>query len=275
MNDQIRVFKLKFNPEDVNPEVLDAAFWEIDHLGIEEKDDYLLIYFEEGTFSASDTLSILEQFSLQDKVEVSDYTLEEKNWNQIWETHFEPISIKDEVYIRADFHPPQRDMLELIIQPKMAFGTGHHETTRAMIELMMDLDFDKKSALDMGCGTGVLGIYALKRQADFVDFIDNDKWCYDNTLENIRKNNLPDQHVFLADHLNHEKKYDIILANIHKNVILNQLKDYKNHLKPNGVLLVSGFYERDMPDILKKAEQFGLHYEKENIINNWCSLKLK
>ena len=275
MNEKIRVFKIKFDPKLINTEVLNAAFWDADHLGIEEKEEHLLVYFKDRTFSKSDILAILEQFGLQEEVEVKDYVLKEENWNQIWETNFEPISIKNKIYIRADFHPSKPDMQELIIQPKMAFGTGHHETTRGMIELMMENDFSKRSVLDMGCGTGVLGIYALKSKAQFVDFIDNDKWCYENTIENLQKNYLPKQNVFLTDCIDNGKKYDIILANIHKNVILKQHIDYKNHLQSNGLLFISGFYEDDKNDILHQADQLGLHFEKENIVEDWCILKLK
>ena len=275
MNERIRVFKIKFDPEQINAEILSAAFWETDHLGIEEKEDHLLVYFEDGNFYTSDILLVLEQYGFKEKVEVSDEVIKDQNWNKSWESNFDPILIKDKVYIRADFHPSKPEMLELIIQPKMAFGTGHHETTRGMIELMMETDFSKKSVLDMGCGTGVLGIYALKCKAQFVDFIDNDKWCYENTIENLQKNQLPEQDVFLTDRLNNRKKYDVILANIHKNIILNQLVDYKNHLHPNGLLLVSGFYEKDKHDILNQADQLGLHFEKERIIQNWCILKFQ
>ena len=271
----MKVFRLKFDPKAINAEIINAAIWSAKHSGIEVKDDKFLIYVEDGKLNEADIWFILDQHGLKEKVEVTSEILAEQNWNKAWEANFNPIIIENKVFIRADFHQSRPDMLELIIHPRMTFGTGHHETTRGMMELMTKLDFTDKSVLDMGCGTGILGIYALKSKALAVDFIDNDKHCYENTIENIQKNQLANQRVFLTDRLDNGKKYDYILANIHKNIILNQLADYKRHLKPNGRLLISGFYESDKYEILEKAKQNGLCFEEKNLIKEWLTIKLK
>ena len=271
----MRVFRLKFDPKAINADIINAAFWSAEHSGIEVKDDELLIYVEDSKLNEADILFIVEQHGLKEKVEVTSEVLKDQNWNKAWEANFAPILIKNKVFVRADFHQSRPEMLELIIHPRMTFGTGHHETTRGMMELMTELNFTGKSVVDMGCGTGILGIYALKSKASFVDFIDNDKHCYENTIENIQKNELAHQHVFLTDRLDNGKKYDYILANIHKNIILDQLADYKRHLKPSGKLLISGFYENDKDEIIEKAKQNGLCFEEENLVKDWLTIKLK
>ena len=271
----MRVFKLIFDPNEIDAEIVNAVFWNADHSGMEAKEDRILIYVEDSRLNETDILSTVEQYGFSEKIKVTSEVLEDQNWNRAWEANFDPILIRNKVYIRAQFHQSRPEMQELIIDPKMTFGTGHHETTRGMIELMAEIDFTDKSVLDMGCGTGVLGIYALKCKARSVDFIDNDKRCCDNTIENLQKNKLVSQDVSLADRLNNGKKYDFILANIHKNVIIHQLGDYSNHLKPKGKLLVSGFYKNDKPEILDKAGENALCFEKENIIDRWITLKLK
>lgn len=275
MKDEIKVFKLSYKDKNLSSDIVSAALWNLDHSGIEEKEDHLLVYSTDHRSIREDINTSLKAFDLSDKVSIKEKLIKNENWNENWESNFKPISIKDKVHIRADFHPPRPEMQELIIQPKMAFGTGHHETTRGMIELMMGSDMKDKTILDMGCGTGVLGIYALQCQADHVDFIDNDKWCYENTLENLEKNGCKEQKVLLADHLATDGTYDVILANIQKNVILEQLNDYVAKLSQQGVIITSGFYKTDGPSILQKAEELGLHFDNERIINGWCVLKLK
>ena len=275
MNNEIRVFELSLIDEALSYGFLSAVIWQLEHSGVEEKEEHLLVYSSDHKLNKEDINASLKAFGLSNKVSISEKLIKNENWNENWESNFDPICIKDKVYIRADFHAPRPDMQELIIQPKMAFGTGHHETTRGMIELMMESDMKDKTVLDMGCGTGVLGIYALMCQADHVDFIDNDKWCYENTLENLKKNACEEQKVLLADRLKTKKSYDIILANIHKNVILGQLKDYEGHLSQNGEIITSGFYEKDKQIVLQKAEELGFYFDSERVINSWCVLKLK
>jgi ribosomal protein L11 methyltransferase len=179
-----------------------------------------------------------------------------QNWNEIWETHFHPIQVDDFVAVRADFHPPTEGVVfDLIINPKMAFGTGHHETTHMMMQMMRDVDFNSKKVFDYGCGTGILAILASKLRATHIVAVDIEEPSYDNTIENSRINNVEN---ITAYHGTLEavpvEKYDIILANINRNVILNSLNDLKNRLNPGGLLMISGFLKDDfniMTDALK------------------------
>lgn len=275
MTDDTLVFQIDFDADQINYELIIAACNQLDHLGLEEKSNRILLYVEASKVDQQNITEVLAAFGLNEFVDISHKTVQDQNWNKIWENHFAPILIDNQVYIRAEFHAPKPDLQEIIIQPKMAFGTGHHATTQAMIQLMIQIKFQNKQVLDMGCGTGVLGIFALKSKAENVNFVDNDQWCYQNTIDNLEKNQLEPQQVQLADRLAHNTCYDVILANIQRNVILDQIADYNIHLKDKGLLLVSGFYEKDVRLIIDKAIKYGLQLVDKRVINEWCALKLK
>ena len=227
--------------------------------------------------------AVLEDiYALKNKEFDISYTVEEiaqVNWNEEWEKNFNPILIENTVHIRAPFHDKIEGISnEIIIEPKMSFGTGHHETTHMMVKHLLTLakenKIKRKTVLDMGCGTGVLAILAEQLGAAKLDAIDIDNWCYLNSLENITRNNAKNIQVFEGDaSLLINKKYDIIIANINRNILLNDMKTYLNVLAEDGILLLSGFYQEDIPIIDKEACKTGLKLHSIEEMNNWVALR--
>lgn len=202
--------------------------------------------------------------------------IEQINWNSEWEKNFQPIEVEGKVSVRAPFHPKTNLPYEIIIEPKMSFGTGHHETTYAMLQQLLTLEVKNKSVLDMGCGTGILAIFAEMKGATPIDAIDIDPWCYENSLENVNRNGCTQILVYEGDaSLLTHKKYDIIIANINRNILLNDMKTYVQSLASKGILLLSGFYKKDIPIMDAEAEKYQL--KKEVVIekNNWVSVKYR
>ncbi len=211
-----------------------------------------------------------------DEFEIS-YTfseIEQTNWNAEWEKNFKPIIVDNICSVRAPFHEKPNTEFDIIIEPKMSFGTGHHETTHMMIQHILKNDFTNKSVLDMGCGTGVLAILAAFKNAKPIDAIDYDNWCYLNSLENVQRNNCKHITVLEGDaSLLVNKSYDIIIANINRNILLQDLKTYASCLYKGGILFLSGFYNDDIPIITAECEKFMLKFEEKLERNNWVSLK--
>lgn len=200
--------------------------------------------------------------------------IEPVNWNSEWEKNFEPIEIDDTVSIRAPFHETGTLKYNILIEPKMSFGTGHHETTHLMVQHLLKLDLQEKSILDMGCGTAVLAILAEMRGANTLDAIDIDPWCYENSLENVTRNNCKNITVFEGDaSLLINKKYDVIIANINRNILLHDIATYKRSLNENGILLLSGFYQKDIPSIDAEASKHRLEIDLILERNNWVGVK--
>lgn len=202
----------------------------------------------------------------------------QQNWNAQWEADYEPIIIADKILVCAPFH--QLDMgyeHTLIIQPKNTFGTGHHETTQLVLELMLKHDFKDASVFDFGCGTGVLGLMALKLGAKQIVGNDIDEWCVDNITENKSLNNLTDFEFRLGDlsQLKQEEVFDAILANINKNILLESFRTLAKHAKPESILLISGFYEKDLEDIRYAAEFSQFDYVAHLAKNDWCAAQFK
>ncbi|MCX6258844.1 MAG: 50S ribosomal protein L11 methyltransferase [Bacteroidia bacterium] len=201
----------------------------------------------------------------------------EKNWNEEWEKNYEPVVINDECIIRAHFHlSPGHVKYDIVIEPKMSFGTGHHETTRLMVDGLLNMDVMKKSVLDMGCGTGVLAILAKMKGASFVMAIDNDEWAYQNCIENTFINNTADIIVLCGDgSLLKDQRFDIILANINLNILIADMKHYSNSLNHGGRLLLSGIYKSDTETICREAAIYHLICENITEKNQWVCLKMK
>ncbi len=197
----------------------------------------------------------------------------DQNWNAVWESQYDPVLIDNRCMVRAPFHPKQAGVeFDIVIMPKMSFGTAHHETTKLMIQYLLSLQVTGKSLLDMGSGTAVLAILARMKGASPVTAVDNDEWAFNNALENVQSNNFADIEVLLGDaSLLSGKKYDIILANINRNILLNDIPVYRESLNPGGKLFMSGFYSEDLPLIEAKANETGLNLMSKRIENNWTA----
>ncbi|WP_086476260.1 MULTISPECIES: 50S ribosomal protein L11 methyltransferase [Arenibacter] len=207
-------------------------------------------------------------------IEYSFVEIEQENWNATWEQNFNPIQVGDKCVVRAPFHEKPEVEFDIVIEPKMSFGTGHHETTHMMLQHILEHDFKGKSVLDMGSGTGVLAILAAMKGAKSIDAIDIDNWCYLNALENVERNNCNHIKVYegTADLLV-DQQYDIIIANINRNILLEDIPAYVKCLAPDGLLFLSGFYVEDIPIITEKCEEVGLKFEKKLEKNNWVAVK--
>lgn len=200
--------------------------------------------------------------------------IDQVNWNQEWEKNFEAIDVDGKCHVRAPFHPKTNAEFDIIIEPKMSFGTGHHETTHMMIQHLLETDVTNLKTLDMGCGTAILAILAEMKGAKPIDAIDIDNWCYLNSIENAERNNCTEISVYEGDaSLLKGRKYDLIIANINRNILLNDMQQYVDCLNKNGILLLSGFYTEDIPYIDASCTEKGLTYVKKFERNNWTSLK--
>ncbi|MFN7676066.1 50S ribosomal protein L11 methyltransferase [Flavobacterium sp.] len=200
--------------------------------------------------------------------------IEQVNWNEEWEKNFEPIDVDGKCHVRAPFHPKTNAEFDIVIEPKMSFGTGHHETTHMMIQHLLETDVTNLKTLDMGCGTAILAILAEMKGAKPIDAIDIDNWCYLNSIENAQRNNCHEITVYEGDaNLLKDKNYDVIIANINRNILLNDMQQYVDSLKKDGILLLSGFYTEDIPFIDASCTEKGLTFVKKFERNNWVSLK--
>ncbi len=200
----------------------------------------------------------------------------QKNWNEVWESNFEPISISDKIFVRATFHQPKPEFpFEIVIDPKMAFGTGHHQTTSMMLELMLENDFADKKVLDMGCGTGILAIMASKLGASVITAIDYDQICYASTIENAQLNHIDNITALCGSKETiPNEQFDIILANINRNILLDQVERYNEALKAGGQVYFSGFYETpDLDIITAEAGKHNLKYISHKKNKDWVAAK--
>ncbi|MBC6409095.1 MAG: 50S ribosomal protein L11 methyltransferase [Ekhidna sp.] len=198
------------------------------------------------------------------------------NWNEEWEKNYAPVIIEDKCIVRASFHDPEPEFeYEIIVTPKMSFGTGHHATTYQMLAYQMQMDYQGKKVLDVGTGTGILSIMAQKRGASSVIATDIDDWCIENSLENFKLNSVKIEKLFKGqiEELS-ENNFDIIIANINKNVLLDQMEEYAEKLTSGGSLLVSGFYERDIFDLETAAGNYSLRKIGTTTKDNWAMIVL-
>ena len=232
--------------------------------GYIQKKDWNTAILEEVFILNSDEFSI----------EYKQNEVAQTNWNAEWEKNFQPIQVDDFVSIRAPFHKNPNLKYDIVIEPKMSFGTGHHETTHMMVRHLLQLDLEHKKVLDMGCGTGILAIFAEMKGAQPIDAIDIDTWCYENSLENVARNNCEHISVFKGDSaLLMNRKYDVIIANINRNILLSDMEVYANCIQEKGVLLLSGFYQEDISIIDAEVSKYNLKLETFIERNNWVALK--
>ncbi len=222
-------------------------------------------------------LEILQSLAVDYQIDWNFSVLQDRDWNLEWEKNFTPIVVDNRILIRAGFHPtiPGIDY-DIIIEPKMSFGTGHHPTTTLMLETLLDFSGQMKGkrVLDMGCGTGILSILAAKLGASTVTGIDIDEWSYRNARENIENNQLQNIQIKIgnAGLLEKEKEFDFILANINRNILLTDMPFYERCLKDGGILIMSGFYTQDLPSIRQKAAELGMTYGDQKMKQNWVAV---
>lgn len=267
-------YHFTIEPKELGSEILIAELGEKPFESFVESEFGVTAYIQKQLWSEDilDDLYILKspEFFISYTVE----EIEQVNWNEEWEKNFDPIDVDGKCHVRAPFHPKTDAEFDIVIEPKMSFGTGHHETTHMMIQHLLDMDVTDIKTLDMGCGTAILAILAEMKGAQPIDAIDIDNWCYLNSIENTERNSCTHISVYEGDAaLLTGKKYDLIIANINRNILLGDMQQYVDCMNPNGVLLLSGFYEEDIPAIDESCTQKGLSFVKKLQRNNWVSLK--
>ncbi len=267
-------FHFTVEPKELGSEILVAELGELPFESFIDSDFGIVAFIQKELYADGilDDLFVLKspEFTISYKIE----EIDQVNWNEEWEKNFEPIDVDGNCHVRAPFHPKTAAEFDIVIEPKMSFGTGHHETTHMMIQHLLEMNVVGMKTLDMGCGTAILAILAEMKGAQPIDAIDIDNWCYLNSIENAERNNCKHITVYEGDAaLLQNKKYDLIIANINRNILLNDMHTYVDCLNPKGTLLLSGFYTEDIPFIDASCTEKGLTYVKKFERNNWVSLK--
>ncbi|MDF9800621.1 ribosomal protein L11 methyltransferase [Catalinimonas alkaloidigena] len=268
---------LQFQCNETLTEILIAELSDQGYDSFWEQDEGFEAYILEKEYDEHKLQGILDRYQALGTTTFNVSTVEEKNWNVEWESNFEQIVVEDKCLVRADFHKPEQNFpYEIVINPKMSFGTGHHATTYLMLSWQLEIDHKQKKVMDAGCGTGILAIMAHLKGADEIVAFDNNEWAVDNTRENFEINHCPEIKMFLGtvEEIDKKEKFDIILANINRNVLLDEMDLYATRLKDNGILLLSGFYHYDASQIEEKASASGLKVKGLKERNDWVALKL-
>jgi ribosomal protein L11 methyltransferase len=265
------------NDEIVNS-ILSATIAEIGFESFVEDEFGTTAYIQSSLFDAAKLDALLSDFPVEAEIIYTYKVIEDRNWNEEWEkNYFQPLIIDDKCIIQSTFHKvPATYDYNIFIDPKMAFGTGHHQTTELMIREILKDSFTGKSVLDMGTGTAILAILASMRGADPIMAIDIDQWAYDNAMENLKINNIGNVEVKIggAELLGNET-YDIVLANINRNILLNDIPAYTTVLHEGGYLYMSGFYVEDIPAITEACSQNGLSFCYNTEKDNWTAVKFQ
>ncbi|WP_181307804.1 50S ribosomal protein L11 methyltransferase [Rufibacter sp. XAAS-G3-1] len=260
-----------------SPEYSEILIAELGELGFDtfqDTEEGFQGYIEEDRFSEGALQEVLERYQFAGEFPYQTRSIAKQNWNEEWEKNFESLLIAEKVSVRADFHPkPEGIAYDIVITPKMSFGTGHHETTTLMIENQLTLDHSRKRVLDMGCGTGILAIMAEQLGAREVLAVDIEDWTVENARENAERNHCSTLEVRLGDAavLQGEASFDLILANINRNVLLEDMPVYSQLLQPGNPLVLSGFYTEDLPILQERASELDLTFESSRNKNNWVS----
>lgn len=273
--------ELTFTLEPNNEAIADALISELATVGYDGfsyTDSGFKAYIPAAEFTPEtlENLELLSYFSEQCHISFTRQDIPDQDWNKVWEDHFTPILIDGKIQVRAGFHAPvPGTAYDIIIEPKMSFGTGHHSTTALMLKTIFELSeqFKDKRVLDMGCGTGILSIMTAKVGAREVTGIDIDDWAFNNAMENIGKNDIDNIRILIGDArlLQNEAPFDIILANINRNILLDDMQAYHRKLIPGGYLIMSGFYLHDLPAIREKADSLGLHFVSMHEEQQWVA----
>lgn len=264
-----------------DPEFTEILIAEVAEAGFDtfqETENGFEAFSEQEQYDSEILESIKERYRKVNPLLFEFSRVQKENWNEQWEKSFDPVIVDDQCIVRAEFHQLDRQFpYEIIITPKMSFGTGHHATTWLMLKSQLELDHRGKKVMDAGCGTCILSIMAEKRGASFVDAFDIDEWSTVNGQENLENNNCSKVRLRQGTvrSVTFENHFDMILANINKNILLDEMAEYHRHLKPEGLLVLSGFYNTDVPDLLSCAEQLGFSFMKQQEKDSWCTLTLK
>jgi ribosomal protein L11 methyltransferase len=275
-----KAFHITFEP--FNPELVSGVLWELPINGIEEQENELIVFSNNDSTKLSSLKSILNSLKKENVIgsySISSNIIKNKNWNKEWEKSIKVIKISDTLVIKPSFrsYKAKKGEIVITIDPKMSFGTGEHETTRLMLLLLEKFVQKKMKVLDVGTGTGILAIASIKLGAAYALGIDNDEWCYSNGLENIKINSVKDKVDIRTSEIDKikRKNFNLITANIQKNVLLNIADEFKKHLKQDGFLLLSGLLENDEKDILIKYRKLGFKLLEKMQMNEWIVLGLK
>jgi ribosomal protein L11 methyltransferase len=266
--------ELTVTTEDDFVEIIIAELAELGFDSFIETADGVQAYVPEPEFQDAAVKQLLESYAEKTTMSYSIKGIAQQNWNAEWEKHFEPIEVTDKVYVRAAFHAPNPDFeYNIVITPKMSFGTGHHETTSMVMELQLSLDHQDKTVLDVGTGTGILSILAAKLGAADIKAFDIDEWSVENTEENQELNNVSNMSVRLGTIQDEPSAvYDVVLANINRNILLDEIPVYATFMKSGGYLIVSGFYEHDKADIQAIASKHNLEKIDSRNKNQWAAV---
>ncbi|RXG27588.1 50S ribosomal protein L11 methyltransferase [Leeuwenhoekiella marinoflava] len=267
-------YEFKVAPVNPGAEILIAELSQLDFESFDETEEGVKAYI----LSALDKEDLLEDIYLlknpEFEISYAVKLIEPINWNEEWEKNFEPIEVDGICSVRAPFHPKPDTEFDIVIEPKMSFGTGHHETTHLMIKHLLKIEIAGLRTLDMGCGTGILAILAALKGAKPVDAIDIDPWCYENTVENVSRNGVDFIKTYEGDSsILKGKQYDLIIANINRNILIDDIPTYAGCLNHEGILLLSGFYTQDIPAITNVCNQHGLNFIMNFEKNNWVACK--
>lgn len=271
--------KLSIQPySDELSEILMAELGELGYESFFETENGLEAYIQVTTYNKAELEKLLDSYKAQHSIAFEETLIKAQNWNAVWESNFEPIVIDNRCTIRAPFHTDMPALeYDIIIEPKMSFGTGHHDTTYLMAEWLLNNDVKNLKVLDMGCGTGILAILAAMKNALPIDAIDIDEWAYNNAIDNVRANNVADKIIVKqgdASLLN-GCTYNLILANINRNILLQDMVTYASSLEKDGILVVSGIFTEDIPMIIEEATKQGLQHVEEKSRNKWARIAFR
>lgn len=272
----MQFIEVKINTTPELSEILIGELVEVGFDSFQETETGLDAYIEESVFSEPVLKEILLKYSEGQNIPYTVGLLENKNWNEEWEKNFQPVMIGEDCIVRASFHQPDKKYrYDIVINPKMSFGTGHHETTSMMIMHQLEIEHEGKAVMDAGSGTGILAILASRRGAQLVDAFDIEDWAFENLKENAILNGCSNILISQADITKADLRvtqYDIILANINRNVLLEEMPEYAKRLKTLGKLVLSGFYKEDIVLLETRAGEFGFKKTSQKEKNNWASL---
>lgn len=271
-------FQFTINPaNEINSDILSALLGEIGFESFVTTGTGVDAYIQSSLFEEEQLTDLINNFPVEAEITYQANEVVAKNWNEEWEKHyFQPIIIEDKCVIHSSFHKdiPQTEF-DILIDPKMSFGTGHHETTSLMLTFLLEENLKEKSFLDMGCGTAVLAILASKKGANPITAIDIDEWATDNAKENVGLNHTSNIKILLGDAslLAAEQGFDVVFANINRNILLNDMHAYVAKMNDNAHLFMSGFYKQDIPMIEEEANRLGLRLISFKERNNWVAVK--